>query len=136
MCDNVNLIVYLKECDAAYYNSEKTLISDLEYDQLKTKAKSLFPDDPYFQEVGASPLRQKISLPYILGSLDKMKLDTIEKWLSNNHEDLIISEKLDGSSIFAQFKNGRVIMAATRGDGETGTDIIEKSKLFCPKINV
>ena len=136
MNPEINLIVYLKECDKAYYNSENTLVSDLDYDVLKSRTKELFPNDPYFQEIGSTPLRQKISLPYILGSLDKQKLPTIEKWLFNNHVDLVISEKLDGSSIFVQYKNGKVIMAATRGDGEVGTSLKEKAFQFCPKINV
>lgn len=137
MLPEIDLIKFLKSCDEEYYNTEKTLVSDTEYDKLKNLAKQKFPNDPYFLNIGVTPLRQKVKLPYILGSLEKIKLDTIEKHLQNNYVDFVISEKIDGSSIFVQYKNGKLLFGAGRGDGEIGTDWTQKALVFCPhKIDV
>ena len=66
----------LKKHDDEYYNGEAK-ISDDEYDVLKEICKKEHPGHPYFSEVG-SPIKiknQKINLPYVLGSLNKIKIE-------------------------------------------------------------
>lgn len=130
---NKQLIEQLKTADELY-NIGKSPMSDTSYDQLKETAKKLHPDDPYFKTVGSPVFKgKKIDLPFVLGSLDKVKTDTVEKWLSGKKE-IIASYKLDGVSFMVTFDNGEIVFAATRGDGQEGQDITDKMKYILPKI--
>jgi DNA ligase (NAD+) len=127
------MINKLKEYDAAYYNDGTSSMSDKEYDDLKDIAKKEYPDDPYFLTVGSSE-GSKVKLPYILGSLNKVKPESVDKWLDKYPEDFCVSQKLDGVSIFVRYNNGGVEFACTRGDGEYGKDITNKARIFCKPI--
>jgi len=130
-----NVIQKLKEYDDQYYNTGTSPISDLEYDQMKDAAKELYPNHPYFQTIGAKSKGEKVKLPYVLGSLNKVKLDSIEAWVEQAPGDIIATDKIDGVSLFVRYKDGKVVFAATRGDGYFGQDVTEKAKIFCPKID-
>lgn len=134
MTERLNLIEQLKKYDREYFNDDVTTLTDTEYDILKEQAKAQFPNDPYFQTIGAEIEKgKKVSLPYTLGSLDKVKSDTVEKWLKDK-ESIVLSHKLDGVSFMVTYENGKVIFAATRGNGQEGQDITDKIKLILPKI--
>jgi len=126
----------LVECSDLYYNEGKSTLTDEEYDKLREELKLKFPDDPYFTEVGSRVKNgEKVKLKYILGSLNKVKIDEIENWLEKQDSDVfVISEKLDGVSFYVNYKNGKVVSAATRGDGFYGKDITDKAKIFCGDI--
>ena len=124
----------LKKYDNLYYNSGMSPISDAEYDRLKEKVRDADSDNPYFSNVGFSVSGEKVELPYVLGSLDKLKMDTVEKWISEHGNIYILSEKMDGVSFTAHYNNGKVVWAATRGNGFVGKDITNKAKLFCKDI--
>jgi len=128
-------IDFLKNCDDIYHNGETPLVSDYEYDKAKTLARTRFPNNPYFKTVGATPTGDKVTLPYVLGSLEKKKFDgSLNKWLRETDIKIVaISDKLDGCTIYVEYKDGKVVFAATRGNGYQGRDITEKAKLFCPK---
>ena len=124
----------LKKADKLYTDG-MPVMTDTEYDVLKDEVKRLYPNDPYFKTVGAPVFKgKKVSLPFVLGSLDKTKNDTVEKWLAKR-KDVIASYKLDGVSFMVTFKNGNVIFASTRGDGQEGQDITGKIKYILPKID-
>jgi DNA ligase (NAD+) len=127
------IIDYLKSCDNEYYNTDDPSLNDFDYDKLKTKAKELYPDNPYFYTVGSDVKGSKVKLPYVLGSLNKIKYDTVSKWVKID-ERYVISEKLDGVSFICTWIDGRVMFASTRGDGIYGQDITEKAKIFVPDI--
>lgn len=134
----MNSIDTLKNYDHAYYNTGTILISDKEYDALKSQAKAEFPNDPYFQTVGSAPAGSIVKLPYILGSLNKMKPDgSLLEWCRNRGlTEVIVSDKLDGVSIYASYINGKLSQAATRGDGYEGRDITEKVRRIQPTVSV
>lgn len=131
---NPSQIQDLINYDELYYNSGTSPISDIKYDLLRHIAKKHFPNHSYFTEVG-SPIKlknKKIKLPYVLGSLNKVKTDDqLNKWYNRN-EVYVVSEKLDGISIYVKYIDNILVQAATRGDGTIGHDITEKAKLFCP----
>lgn len=118
----------LKRADAAYYNTGEQLMVDHEYDALKDRARVEFPHDPYFSTVG-SPVEesghlQKVPLQMHMGSQNKATtVDEIATWYARGEGQILISEKLDGSSIELTYANGKLIRAATRGDGVTGLDV-------------
>lgn len=124
----------LKKADRLYTDGTP-MMTDTEYDILKDQVKKLYPNDPYFKTVGAPVFKgKKVDLPFVLGSLDKMKSDTVEKWLEDKGS-IIASYKLDGVSFMVTYENGEVVFASTRGDGQEGQDITEKIKYILPKID-
>jgi DNA ligase (NAD+) len=132
------VIRHLKKYDNEYHTKGKATISDTEYDKMKTEAKKIWPDHEYFKTVGApvssDKASTKVRLPYVLGSLDKMKIDTVQAWLAKYDGPFQASEKVDGMSFYVEYNGGEVIRGATRGDGTTGQDITNKLKLICPEI--
>ncbi len=127
-----NIIMQLKEYDRLYYTDGTSPVDDGHYDELKNKAKELYPGNLYFSEVGAPVIGDKVNLPFVLGSLNKVKEDDVQAWLDKQPGDIfLITEKLDGVSFMVTYDNYKVVFAATRGDGNTGRDITDKAKIFC-----
>lgn len=132
------LIDYLKEADDAYYNSAsgQTLFTDEQYDDLKEFAQEKFPNNPYFNAVGASVEKaQKVKHKYILGSLKKFKPENIDSFLSKFPKDqlYVIMPKLDGAALFVTYNNGELDLSTSRGDGHEGFSLTHKAKHFLPK---
>jgi len=106
----------------AYYN-KKPLMSDNEYDILREYAEKKYPTNNVIREVGAPVVKNKVTLPYNMPSMDKIKPDTgaLGSWMTKYKGPYVLSCKLDGVS-------GMYIMGAspklyTRGDGKVGQDI-------------
>ena len=121
-----------------YYELDEPTVSDKEYDELYYRLKSLeeetgvtLPDSPTHR-VGGAP--QKAFLPYKhrqkLYSLDKAKdenelrayLTRIEKFCGE-FPKMTLEHKFDGLTLSITYKDGVLVTAATRGDGETGEDV-------------
>jgi len=131
----------LKEYDRLYALGLSP-ISDTEYDNLKDEVFKIDPENPYFKSVGA-PIssRDKVKLPFHLGSLKKTKIiqkdekiSSVMRWVLKQNDDIIISPKLDGVSILVNYKNGIVSKAYLRGDGEFGQEITSKARKFIKPI--
>lgn len=79
--------------------------------------------------VGSKPSSafEKVRHSVPMGSLSKAQSEAdISNWirgLGRNPWPLFISEKLDGISISVEYKNGQLVRALTRGDGNFGEDI-------------
>ena len=133
------VIEFLRKQDNLYYNGYEPETSDYEYDTIKTAAQEKFPRNSYFNEVGASPKdsKDKVELPYILGSLDKKKFDgTTSKWASGIDDSYIVaSEKLDGMSFYAEYVDGKPYRIATRGNGYEGENITNKASKILPDLS-
>lgn len=128
------LIEQLKYADDLYYNDVSGM-SDTAYDTLKENAKKLYPNDPYFNTVGADVKSEKVQLPFVLGSLKKVKSDTVENWATGKG-DIVVSDKMDGISFMATWENHKLVFAATRGNGSEGQDITNKLKYILPEIKI
>ena len=141
--------------DDAYYNQNKPIVSDQEYDGLKDKLRTLgkqfVPQDgskadeklairleDAITRVGAPPPKNgkwdKVTHEVPMGSLNKVNLpEELSGWYdkcqgSGSADQLFITEKLDGISISLKYENGYLVMAVTRGDGETGEDITRNAR--------
>jgi DNA ligase (NAD+) len=115
----------IRESNKAYYNSEP-LLSDNQYDILKEYIERVYPKSKALKEIGA-PLeieKEKVKLPYFMGSMDKIKPDTgaLEKWMNKYKGTYTLSAKLDGISGLYVCENGTQKLY-TRGDGTYGQDI-------------
>jgi len=117
----VDVLEYLGD---EYYNKGVSLITDEEYDRLRETLIKKFGDSTILHAVGAKVEKQKIKLPFFMGSMDKIKPDknNLEGWKKKYDGKVCISEKLDGISALIIKKDGKKSLY-TRGDGIVGQDI-------------
>ena len=122
-----NFINILRELTKAYHN-QTPLLTDSEYDIIKDYFEIKHPLEysSWSKEVGA-PVDQnknKATLPYQMGSMDKIKPDTNEilSWTKKFKGPYVLSCKLDGvSGLYTT--EGPSPKLYTRGDGKVGQDI-------------
>lgn len=116
------------EClDDLYFNEGEVEVEDNEYDALKAIASRIIPHHKYFTGVGSAIRGGKVHLPVEMGSLDQIEIGEIEDWINKwslRNEDIVISDKMDGTSALIIFDdNGDPQIAYSRGDGVSGADI-------------
>jgi len=126
--------------DHRYYVLTKPAISDAAYDRLYDELLRLeadFPDlvtpDSPSQRVGGAPIagfgHVRHTLPML--SLEKARTDRefelfdarVRKALDGEPFEYHIEPKVDGVSLCLHYRDGELVLAATRGDGEVGDDI-------------
>ena len=113
----------LREANKAYYN-EEPFFTDNQYDIVKEYIEKKYPSNPVIHEIGAPVERNKVTLPYPMGSMDKIKPDTsaLANWKSKFTGPYVLSCKLDGvSGLYTT--EGKEPKLYTRGDGRVGQDI-------------
>ena len=113
----------LREANKLYYNSQP-ILSDNQYDIIKDFFQEKYPSNSVNQEIGAPIERNKVELPYFMGSMDKIKPDTgaLVSWSAKYKGPYVISCKLDGvSGLYTT--EGSVPKLYTRGNGTIGQDI-------------
>jgi len=114
---------FLRETTKAYYNKE-ALMTDSEYDIVKDFIENKYPNNQAIKEIGAPIKRNKVTLPYKMASMDKIKPDTcaLTNWVKKYSGSYVLSCKLDGvSGLYTT--EGSVPKLYTRGDGIIGQDI-------------
>lgn len=115
------------------YRDGKPLVSDEAYDTLLEKYKQEVSEEEYqeFRESLTEPVGNTKS-GYVLGSLEKYKYEEPEsfyKWFSKTiNTYLFVSEKVDGVSFYAKFKEGKLVSCLSRGNGIEGVDWTDKAK--------
>jgi DNA ligase (NAD+) len=118
------------------YYQGKPEISDEQYDKVEAKLKELDPQNEVLNIVGSSVFSsEKIQHNKKMLSLNKTyKPEDIVTWMGTN--EIVSTFKIDGSSCSIIYKNGKLNLAKTRGDGKFGENIT--NKLLCishvPKI--
>uniref|UniRef100_A0A6C0KGC5 DNA polymerase beta n=1 Tax=viral metagenome TaxID=1070528 RepID=A0A6C0KGC5_9ZZZZ len=107
-----------------YYYNDKPLITDNEYDIIKEFMEKKFPNNKVIKEIGAPIKRNKVTLPYFMGSMDKIKPDTniLESWKEKYTGPYVLSAKLDGVSGLYSTEGDKPKLY-TRGNGSIGQDI-------------
>jgi DNA ligase (NAD+) len=122
-----------------YYAQDAPVLSDAAYDSLMRELRALeaaHPDlvDPTSptQRIGGyvgeqfAPVRHAQRM-YSLD--DAMGLEELDAWMDRTFEalgrevPLCCELKIDGSGIALTYEDGRLVRAATRGDGTTGEDV-------------
>lgn len=126
-----------KACDA-YYNTDKELMSNYEYDQLFDELVELEKETNFIMSnsptqragyVVQDNLKKSVH-KYPMLSLDKTK--KVEDLISFiGDKEALLMFKMDGLSVCATYDNeGNLILCETRGDGKVGSDITENAKTF------
>lgn len=137
-----------------YYNEDKPLISDMEYDALMRELKQLEQEYPELlknegngessptEKIGGtasekfSKVRHRVPMLSLSNTYNISEIEDFDKRikkiiLSENVKDhskeieYILELKLDGLSISLIYENGELVQAVTRGDGQVGEDVTE-----------
>jgi DNA ligase (NAD+) len=132
----------LHEHNYRYYTKDDPLISDAEYDQLLRELQTLeaqYPElistDSPTQRVGAAPLkgfgevRHEVRMLSLDNAMEDDELAGFDQRVCRELEldevEYAAEPKLDGLAVSLLYQDGRLVRAATRGDGETGEDITQ-----------
>lgn len=130
-----------------YYTLDNPLISDGEYDKLFDELKDLEKKRGYIdpnsptQRVGGQVLEGFETHTHLrpLYSLDKAKsIEEVDQWIGRTNRlieeeslspaEYMIEYKFDGLSIKLTYDDGRLVSAATRGNGIVGEEILANVK--------
>lgn len=133
------------ELQDAYYRQESLLVPDAEFDDLVRQLEALereFPElagaDSPTQAVGYG--RGELFSPVVhaerMYSLDNVFSDEeLSQWIARiegqaEGSGYLCELKIDGLALNLRYQNGRLVSAATRGDGVTGEDVTENARLI------
>ena len=137
-----------------YYNEDKPIISDMEYDALMRELKQLEQEYPELlknekngessptEKIGGtasekfSKVRHRVPMLSLSNTYNISEIEDFDKRikkiiLSENVKEhskeleYILELKLDGLSISLIYENGVLVQAVTRGDGQIGEDVTE-----------
>lgn len=137
------LAVQLKDANRAYHRDDSPVIDDATYDVLKRRNAELEAAFPHLKhiesvsdQVGASPsekftkirhAQRMLSLSNAFNDDDVRDFDKqIRSFLGLGVDQQVsytAEPKIDGLSLSLRYENGKLIHAATRGDGETGENV-------------
>lgn len=122
-----NIIAIIKYAKFKYFN-DIPIISDNLYDLLIDYIDKYGTDKQklIIKEVGEKIVKKKHKLPFIMTSMNKIKLDNsskLDNWINIFKGPYLISEKLDGVSAMIVYKNYKPYKLYTRGNGYEGQDI-------------
>lgn len=130
----------IEQHDYRYFVLDTPSVPDAEYDRLMRQLQSLearfptlvVPESPT-QRVGGQPaegfeeVRHRmpmLSLSNAFSAEDIQQFhDRVIKGLEIDHVDYVAEPKLDGVAISLRYEAGRLVQAATRGDGVSGEDV-------------
>lgn len=131
------LVGKLREASKAYYAQDREIMSNLEYDRLCDELAALEQETGMvlagsptvsvgYEAVDELP-KEAHESPML--SLGKTKdREELKSWLGD--KEGLLSWKLDGLTIVLTYRNGELLKAVTRGNGEVGEVITNNAKVF------
>ena len=147
------LVSLLNKYSYDYYVEDNPQISDTEYDTLYKQLEKLEEKYPEYilensptQRVGDKILDEfekithkvpMLSLSNTFSTEDLRDFDTrVSKLVPGQDVEYICELKIDGLAISIKYENGKLVSAATRGDGSVGEDVTENIKTIfsIPKV--
>jgi len=127
----------LREASKAYYDEDREIMSNLEYDKLYDELEQLEKQTGFVmagsptQSVGYEVVSKlpKEKHPARMLSLDKTKeVAVLAEWLGGH--DGILSWKMDGLTVVLTYEDGVLVKAVTRGNGDVGEVITANARTF------
>ena len=146
--DHAALSAEIAEADRLYHGEDAPEITDAEYDALRRRLETLetrFPDlagtGAASVSVGARPSEKfaKVRHPVPMLSLGNAFSDSeveefvarVRRFLNRPEAEplaLTAEPKIDGLSLSLRYEDGRLVTAATRGDGEVGENVTANAR--------
>ena len=144
----LNKINIMQEHNKAYYDQNKPVITDQEFDNLKKEIIELEKKSPFLKNknspsvsVGFAPsknfkkLKHKVPMLSLSNAFNEEDLQNFEKKIFNflslknsNNIEYSAEPKIDGISASLTYINGKFSKGLSRGDGKEGEDITENLK--------
>jgi DNA ligase (NAD+) len=135
----------IEEHNRRYYLLDDPIISDAEYDKMLRELEKLEQAHPEYatsdsptQRPGAPPLESFVPAKHLTPMLSLANVfdaDELAEFVGRVHKGLksddvpfICEPKLDGVAVSLLYEAGKLVRAATRGDGETGEDITANAR--------
>ncbi len=112
-----------------YWDEDRPEIRDTEYDALVTRLKEVAPDSEVLREMGPTRPSGRLGSAFVhqerMLSLDKCySPEDLASWANSFVGDVVAMPKFDGIACALHYgPTGRLVVAATRGDGRVGDDI-------------
>lgn len=133
----IELVSLLNKYRDAYYNNNESLVSDKEYDMLFDELVKLEQEQGLIlansptQTVGYEVVSQlkKVTHNHPLLSLGKTT-EIKEFYDYFNDLPMLLMAKMDGLTCSLLYRDGKLVRAESRGDGETGEDITHNAKVI------
>ena len=142
------LAATIRRADTAYHTHDAPEISDAEYDAAKARLLALeaaHPDladsDSPTRKVGAAPaegfakIRHRVAMLSLSNAFDDADVvdfvDRIRRFLSLGADEPVVltaEPKIDGVSLALRYEAGRLVEAATRGDGSEGENVTANAR--------
>lgn len=131
--------------DRLYYVEAAPEISDREYDRLLDELKRLEADHPELvtpdsptRRVGGEPIEgfrtveHAVAMLSIDNTYDESELREfdarVHRALGDEPVAYLVDPKIDGVAVSLRYEGGRLVLAATRGDGRRGDDITSNAR--------
>lgn len=131
-----------------YYDDDKPEISDFEYDMLMVELRNLEKEFPEFtskesltQKVGGhvkAGFKKVIHKVQLQSLQDVFSLEEVEEYINKIDEKAkeqnienrtyVVETKIDGLSAALEYKQGKFVRGATRGNGTVGEDVTQNLK--------
>jgi NAD-dependent DNA ligase/DNA polymerase/3'-5' exonuclease PolX len=121
---NENQLTKMLNYANVHYRNLQPIMTDNQYDILEDYISDKYPKNEIIHKIGAPVERNKVTLPYQMGSMDKIKPDTgaLANWMAKYRGPYVLSCKLDGvSGLYTTA--GSAPKLYTRGDGKVGQDV-------------
>ncbi len=137
----------LKRHNELYYNQDKPLISDADYDEIKKEVLELEKKFKFLKLkkysktlIGAKPTNKFKKFKHLspmLSLSNAFNINDMEDFIKKINNflnlrdkkiELFCEPKIDGISATLIYENGILTRGLSRGDGETGEDILENLK--------
>jgi len=137
------LIKIINEADYNYHTLDKPTITDQEYDKylrelfdIELAYPKIIRDDSPSVRVGGKVLDQFKKVKHSIPMLSLSNVFNEEEIISFDNRikkekikpNYVCELKIDGLSVSLRYEKGKLVSAATRGDGVTGEDITENVK--------
>ena len=124
--DEATLSNMIQKANDVYYNENRALLRDNEYDIVKEFIAVKYPKTQVLEEIGA-PIqgKNKVDLPFEMASMDKIKPDSgaLKGWTEKYSGPYVLSCKLDGVSGMYVCDSSNKYKLYTRGNGLVGQDV-------------
>src|SRR5215217_495046 len=146
--EHARLAAEIKAHDERYYQDDAPTVSDAEYDALRRRYEAIearFPElksgQSLTEKVGAKPaekfakVRHRVPMLSLANAFSDGEVaefvERIRRFLNLPAEHALTftaEPKIDGLSLSLRYEGGRLVTAATRGDGFEGEDVTQNAR--------
>lgn len=136
---HAELVGILAQANVDYHQKDAPVLSDAEYDMLKRELLAIEADEPDLatsespsQQIGAAPAEgfsevvHRVPMLSLGNSFEDEDIASFQRQVAPVTE-FVAEPKIDGLALSLLYVDGRLVQAATRGDGKFGEDVTQNA---------